>query len=94
MNYLIKLILLAVVFKNFVKCENGSAGRSDADIASQLVQTNNGAVRGKVLETLRHKITYYSFKGIPYAKVPTGELRFKVCIKLLWKIILNIEYLF
>lgn len=71
-----KLILLAAILVNFVSCENESA---DNDVVvTPLVQTNNGAVRGKILQTLRHKISYNSFKGIPYAKVPTGELRFKV----------------
>lgn len=76
MIFSVKLILLAVVLVNFVSCENESA---DNDVvATPLVQTNNGAVRGKILHTLRHKVAYNSFKGIPYAKVPTGKLRFKV----------------
>lgn len=71
----VKVVLLAIIY---VLCANESGATSENVVASQLVQTNSGAVRGKVLQTLRHKLTYYSFKGIPYAKVPTGDLRFKV----------------
>lgn len=77
----VKIILLAVFFVNFVLCENESTATSDNNVATQLVQTNSGSVRGEVLQTIRHKLTYYSFKGIPYAKVPTGDLRFKVSAK-------------
>lgn len=41
------------------------------------VVTENGAVRGKLGETFLHGNPYYSFKAIPYAKPPIGELRFK-----------------
>lgn len=74
----VKIILLAVILVNFVWCKNENIATSDNDVATQLVQTNSGAIRGEVLQTLRHKLTYYSFKGIPYAKVPIGDLRFKV----------------
>lgn len=43
------------------------------------VETDYGAIRGRVEKSLIHQKKYYSFKGIPYAKEPTGELRFKVC---------------
>lgn len=42
------------------------------------VETENGTVRGILSETLYHQKQYYSFKGIPFAKPPVGELRFKV----------------
>ncbi|KAJ9585421.1 hypothetical protein L9F63_002783 [Diploptera punctata] len=35
-----------------------------------------GQLRGKVAKTV-NGVTYYSFQGIPYAKPPTGKLRFK-----------------
>lgn len=45
------------------------------------IETNSGPVRGRRGTTLLDNISYYSFKGIPYAKAPTGSLRFKVNIK-------------
>lgn len=44
------------------------------------IETNYGLVRGKRGTTLLDNIPYYSFRGIPYAKAPTGSLRFKVTI--------------
>ena len=40
-----------------------------------------GAVLGSVAETLWTKQTFYSFRGIPYAESPSGELRFKVSVQ-------------
>lgn len=42
------------------------------------VRTPSGPVRGLILRTAWHSMKYSSFKGIPYAKPPLGELRFKV----------------
>lgn len=43
------------------------------------VQTAHGLVRGQKKTSLTFpKTTYYSFKGIPFAKPPVGNLRFKV----------------
>lgn len=42
------------------------------------VVTENGAVRGRLELSFLHKMPFYSFKGIPYAQPPVGELRFKV----------------
>lgn len=39
--------------------------------------TEQGQVRGKI-ETNYYGETFYSFYGIPYAKAPAGNLRFKV----------------
>lgn len=41
------------------------------------VRIADGILRGQVLQS-RDGRTYYSFTGIPYAKPPIGELRFKV----------------
>lgn len=43
-----------------------------------IVETNIGRVRGKLNQTLFEKKPYYSFRGIPFAKAPIGNLRFKV----------------
>ena len=41
------------------------------------VSLSQGQLRGKVATTFQG-LDYYSFQGIPYAKPPVGELRFKV----------------
>lgn len=56
----------------------------------KVIETNNGKVRGVRKTTLIQKLDFYSFKGIPYAKSPTGELRFKVkFLFLIWKKVEN-----
>lgn len=42
------------------------------------VDTECGRVRGKQELTLFIEKPFYSFKGIPYAKPPVAQLRFKV----------------
>lgn len=43
-----------------------------------IVDTNYGPVRG-LKRTSAVGEQYYSLRGIPYAKAPIGDLRFKVC---------------
>ncbi|KAF9413433.1 hypothetical protein HW555_008325 [Spodoptera exigua] len=40
------------------------------------VEVSQGILKGKVCETVFGK-KYYSFEGIPYAKPPVGNLRFR-----------------
>lgn len=47
----------------------------------KVVETSNGKVRGIRRTTLIKKVDFYSFIGIPYAKIPTGELRFRVSFR-------------
>lgn len=42
------------------------------------VETANGRIRGKQNRTLFGERLFYSFRGIPFAKPPINELRFKV----------------
>ncbi|XP_033340996.2 juvenile hormone esterase [Megalopta genalis] len=42
-----------------------------------VVHTNSGPVRGEVKETFLLKKKYLSFRGIPYAKPPLGDLRYQ-----------------
>lgn len=44
----------------------------------KVVDTSSGQVRGLRKYTLLEHVPFYSFKGVPYAKPPLGELRFKV----------------
>lgn len=44
----------------------------------KIVQTANGLIRGQHEITEREKVDFYTFRGIPYAKPPLGDLRFKV----------------
>lgn len=46
------------------------------------VSLKQGVVVGKVEKTLLKKQDFYTFKGIPFAETPTGELRFQVRIHL------------
>ena len=46
-----------------------------AELRCPVVQTDSGAVVGKV-ESLPHGKSVYEYLGIPYAEPPVGELRF------------------
>uniref|UniRef100_A0A0K8VHK1 Carboxylic ester hydrolase n=1 Tax=Bactrocera latifrons TaxID=174628 RepID=A0A0K8VHK1_BACLA len=48
-----------------------------ADSPPRVTIPGQGAVLGSVAETLWTKQKFYSFRGIPYAESPSGELRFK-----------------
>lgn len=54
----------------------------------RVVQTNYGPVQGALNVTLFDNKRYYSFRGIPFAKPPLGQLRFKVM--LIWLMSSNI----
>lgn len=50
-----------------------------------VVQISKGAIRGQILKS-RDGRDFYSFTGIPYAKPPIDDLRFKVnqyCINII-----------
>ncbi|XP_014236840.1 esterase B1-like [Trichogramma pretiosum] len=44
---------------------------------TSIIRTKSGPVQGEILETIRKSREYASFKGIPFAESPEGELRFK-----------------
>lgn len=46
-----------------------------------IVEIQQGKLRGTTGKDY-HGGSFYKFMGIPYAKAPKGELRFKVCQKL------------
>lgn len=66
------MLLTLITFLNFVNCNE-----------HKIVTTKNGDIRGVRKSTLLENVDYYSFKGIPYAEPPIGELRFKVYYSLL-----------
>lgn len=43
----------------------------------QELEITKGVIKGQILKS-RNGRSYYSYTGIPYAKPPIGELRFKV----------------
>lgn len=46
----------------------------------ETISTYNGQLRGCLQHTFFDNKPYYAFKGIPYAKPPLRELRFKVSL--------------
>ncbi|XP_026300495.1 esterase B1 [Apis mellifera] len=59
-------------------------------LKTPVVRTPSGPVRGLILRTVWHSIKYSSFKGIPYAKPPLGDLRFKPPVPIdPWKRVLH-----
>ncbi|XP_017494548.1 PREDICTED: esterase B1-like [Rhagoletis zephyria] len=46
------------------------------DLHQPIISTTHGKVKGQLREGI-YGDTYYCFDGIPYAKPPLGELRFK-----------------
>lgn len=53
-----------------------------------IISIADGSIRGEKLNSVRGG-SYYSFKGIPYAKPPVGDLRFKVRENVFIKITVN-----
>lgn len=42
------------------------------------IEIADGSIRGVRETSLRKHVDFYAFRGIPFAKPPLGELRFKV----------------
>lgn len=61
-----------------ISCIFGVSGESNADDQFKIVKTTNGQIRGVRNTTLLNGVPFYAFKGIPYAKPPIDDLRFKV----------------
>lgn len=56
------------------------------------VDTDNGKVRGIKSTSLLKGDPYYAFKGVPYAKPPLGDLRFKVIYKTPLNVCAKVSY--
>lgn len=63
---------LLLIYKQTM--DSGNSENSDF----KLVKTVNGSVRGLKCTTIYEQKSYHAFRGIPYAKPPINELRFKV----------------
>lgn len=73
-HYVIRCLVLVLLFCVYIKY----AIHPNPDNERNVVTTESGRIRGYKLETLLDKRQFYSFKGIPFAKSPIGERRFKV----------------
>lgn len=58
----------------FALLSNGVNG--DADVVE--IDIESGRIRGKQASTVYQEKPYYSFRGIPFARPPIKDLRFKV----------------
>lgn len=69
---LVALVVIAIIYFQSV----------DADVHEhKIVETNYGKVKGIMGKTFFKEKPFYAFKGIPFAKPPIGERRFKVIYK-------------
>lgn len=76
---LIILISLVVALAVSISIYVSVSAPKDFD-SYKVIETNDGPVRGQLKRTVFNGNPYYAFQGIPYAKPPVGELRFKVSI--------------
>lgn len=71
------LFIILFVLSILPKPADADSDSSEED-ESSIVETESGRVRGRKNYTLYESRQYYEFKGIPYARAPVDELRFKV----------------
>ncbi|XP_076248655.1 uncharacterized protein LOC143188333 [Calliopsis andreniformis] len=64
-------ILIVTTFLSTAQCQRFTS----------VVETHKGYVQGRIFETIWHSQSFSAFQGIPYAKPPVGDLRFKVSMK-------------
>lgn len=75
----LNLTLIILIGLQIINCDDNEEKDTEESIKNYLiVETKNGHVRGEQLTTLFNKKVYRSFKGIPFAKPPINDLRFKV----------------
>lgn len=66
---MIKLIIYLFLL-NSINCEN-----------FKVIQIDSGQIKGVKQQSIFKQTQFYSFRGIPYAKSPIGELRFELPLK-------------
>lgn len=66
------IVIGYLMWLNF-HCKNTVKGE-----LTEVIKTDKGPVRGEILKTILKSSKYSAFKGIPFAKPPINELRFKV----------------
>lgn len=59
------------------------AGTVHAHYKYKVIETDDGPIRGVRNTTLLNGEIFYSYRGIPYAKAPIADLRFKVNMQVL-----------
>lgn len=64
-----------------IQARVGAAAPAPTLSRPPIVRTTSGDIQGSVATSFLDRRTYYSFRGIPYAQPPTGQLRFKVSIQ-------------
>lgn len=55
-----------------------TVAEDNVNYSDQVINTKYGPVKGMKLLSKYDGKEFYSYKGIPYAKPPVGELRYKV----------------
>lgn len=45
---------------------------------TEVIKTDKGSIRGKILRSVAKNIPFSSYEGVPYGKPPVGRLRFQV----------------
>lgn len=66
-NNSIKFLIITIFLIQLIKCDQ-----------FKTIEIENGLIRGKILQSVYLKSDYFAFRGIPYAKPPIGNLRFKL----------------
>jgi len=84
-----RLSILRTLILLFPVAERVNAQSQDADVTVTLEQ---GAVKGLRIESIRDR-QLLAFLGIPYAKPPVGDLRFKVRREIVLNDVLSIRNL-
>lgn len=67
-----KITIALVLFLNFAAITTAVPDQY------RIIKTKYGLIRGFKRTSLLEKVDFYSFLGIPYAKAPIGQRRFKV----------------
>lgn len=65
-----------LIFLYFSSIVSESSVENDQQFCT--IETESGRIRGKSNSTLLLRKLFYSFRGIPFAKPPINDLRFKV----------------